>query len=199
MKRLTTENRKKNILKEILRRAGLIIIGILLGVNIYLANASGFLGNPLPMPFGYGMATVMSGSMEPTFSVGTLLFVKETEDVAPEDIVVYQSGNALIVHRVTAVDGNTITTQGDANNAADQPFDRSQIKGVVIGWVPFLGNVAIWAKTPTGIIVLLLLAFFLIEASFRKKKASDEEQLEAIKTEIRRLQAEKEQDKDTKH
>lgn len=66
-----TKSKKKQ--RSILRRILLIIIGLILGVNVYLANAKGIVGNKLPMPFGYGMANVLSGSMEPTFSKGTLL------------------------------------------------------------------------------------------------------------------------------
>ena len=47
-------------------------------------------------------------------------------------------------------------------------------------------------KTPTGILLILIAAFLLIEASFRKQRENDDEELEAIKEEIRRLKVEKE-------
>lgn len=192
-KRKNPEKQNKNH-KAIWRRLLLVVIGIIVGVNIYLANARGIGGNQIPMPFGYGMANVLSGSMEPTFSKGTLLLVKETDDIQVGDIVVYQSGQELIVHRVIALadDGQIIVTQGDANNAADPPFDRSQVRGVVTRWIPFLGNVVSILKTPTGILLILIVAFLLIEASFRKQRENDDEELEAIKEEIRRLKVEQE-------
>ena len=52
-----TKSKKKH--RSILRRILLIIIGLILGVNVYLANAKGIVGNKLPMPFGYGMANVL--------------------------------------------------------------------------------------------------------------------------------------------
>nr|WP_294690188.1 hypothetical protein [uncultured Anaerostipes sp.] len=52
-----TKSKKKQ--RSILRRILLIIIGLILGVNVYLANAKGIVGNKLPMPFGYGMANVL--------------------------------------------------------------------------------------------------------------------------------------------
>lgn len=173
-----------------LRRIVLIIIGVILGVNVYLANAKGIVGNQLPMPFGYGLANVLSGSMEPTFSKGTLLIVKETDDIKTGDIVVYQSGSELIVHRVIDMNQNQITTKGDANNIADPVFDKTQIKGVVIQWIPFLGTIANALKTPFGIIIILVAAFLLVEGSFRKQKEADIEEFEAIKEEIRRLKEE---------
>ena len=66
----------------------LILCGLVIGVNMYLANANSLVGNQLPMPFGYGAAVVLSGSMEPEFSEGDLIFVKETESYKQNDIVV---------------------------------------------------------------------------------------------------------------
>ena len=178
----------------VLRRILLAVIGLILGVNVYFANASGIGGNHLPMPFGYGIANVLSGSMEPTFSKGTLLLVKEEKQAEPGQIVVYQSGQELIVHRVIQIEGNLVTTKGDANEAADPVFDISQIKGVVVGWIPFLGSLVSFLKTPVGIILLLVCAVLLMEGSFRKQKVSDDRQLEGIKEEIRRLKEEMNQE-----
>ena len=185
-------NRMSGKRKVLIRRIFLIVVGVILGVNLYLANAKGIGGNQLPMPFGYGIANVLSGSMEPTFSKGTLLLVKETQDVQVGDIIVYQSGQELIVHRVIALNeqAGTVTTQGDANNAADPVFEKSQIKGKVLGWVPILGAIASILKTPTGILVILVLAFVLNEASYRRQRDVDDQELEDIKAEIRRLRAE---------
>lgn len=178
----------------VLRRILLAVIGLILGVNVYFANASGIGGNHLPMPFGYGIANVLSGSMEPTFSKGTLLLVKEEKQAEPGQIVVYQSGQELIVHRVIQIEGNLVTTKGDANEAADPVFDASQIKGVVVGWIPCLGSLVSFLKTPVGIILLLICAVLLMEGSFRKQKVSDDRQLEGIKEEIRRLKEEMNQE-----
>lgn len=176
--------------KLVLRRIFLALAGLLLGVNVYLANARGILGNELPMPFGYGLANVLSGSMEPTFSKGTLLFIKETKEAEVGDIVVYQAGQELIVHRVIALAGEEVITRGDANNVADEPFDRSELKGRVIGWIPVLGTVAWFLKKPSAMILLLICAILLVEGSFRRQRRKDDQELDAIKEEIRRLRQE---------
>lgn len=176
--------------KQFWRRVILALAGLLLGLNLYFANANSLLGNQLPMPFGYGMANVLSGSMEPTFSKGALLLVKNTRNVQEGDIVVYQSRNELIVHRIISLDGDEVITKGDANPVEDEPFMKSQIKGKVIGWIPVLGGVAALLKTPAATIVLLILAFVLVEGSFRVQKEADEQELEEIKAEIRRLKKE---------
>ena len=185
-----SERSKRKKHSALWRRLLLALLGVILGINIYLANASGLLGNTLPMPFGYGAAVVLSGSMEPTFSKDDLIFVKETDEIAVGDIVVYQSGGELIVHRVIALDGDLVTTQGDANNTADPALEKSAIMGTVIGWIPGVGVVVNALKTPAGTIGVLVCAFLMTELSFRKQKEKDEKELEAIKEEIRRLRSE---------
>lgn len=184
---------KKRKIKQnaIWRHILLVICGLLLGINIYLVNANNLLGNKLPMPFGYGAAVVLSGSMEPTFSKDDLILVKKTDNIAIGDIVVYQSNDSLVVHRVVSMDGDMVVTKGDANNIEDASFDKSAIKGVVIGCIPSLGVVVNAIKTPAGTVVVLLCAFLLTELSFRKQKASDDKRIEDIKAEIRRLKEEK--------
>ena len=173
------------------RRVILIVVGFILGLNIYFANASSLLGNKLPMPFGYGMANVLSGSMEPTFSKGALLIVKDTKDVKVGDIVVYQSQNELIVHRIVSLHKNVVVTQGDANNVSDVPFDKSLIRGKVVCWISYLGGFVSFLKNSIVGVLIFILAFVLIEKSFQKQRDVDDEKLEKIKEEIRRLKEEK--------
>ena len=115
---VSSKNRK---IKQnaIWRHILLVICGLLLGINIYLVNANNLLGNKMPMPFGYGAAVVLSGSMEPTFSKDDLILVKKTDNIAIGDIVVYQSNNSLVVHRVVSIDDDVVITKGDANNIED--------------------------------------------------------------------------------
>ena len=186
--------KKKSILRHIL----LVILGLVLGVNLYLANARGVVGNQMPMPFGTGAAVVMSGSMEPTLSKGDLIFVRKAEELHTGDIVVYQSDNMLVVHRIITLYGDTVVTQGDANNAADDPIDVSQVKGVVRFHIPYVGTILEAIKTPVGTLVTLLLAFALVELSFRRQKEQDDKDLEQVKAEIRRLKDELHENKDNK-
>lgn len=166
-----------------------MLLGIILGINVYLANARGLTRNQLPMPFGTGVAVVLSGSMEPTLHVGDLIFVRQAEHYCVGDIVVYQTERELIVHRILAVDGDSFLTQGDANNTADPPIGADVIQGTVVRRIPAAGKIVNILRTPLGILGILALAFGLIEFSFRRDKKADEEQIEHIKAEIRRLKA----------
>lgn len=186
--------KKKNKKKKsaLWRRLALAVLGVILGVNAYLANARGLAGNQLPMPFGIGAAVVLSGSMEPELEINDVIIVRETDSYEVGDIVVYQSGQTLIVHRIIVKDGETIITQGDANNAADAPIEICAVKGKVIARVPGLGPVVNALKTPAGILIMLIAAFALAELSFRKEREKGEKELEAIKAEIRQLREKQE-------
>ena len=176
-----------------IRRLVLALLGLLMGLQIYFVNAGRVMGDPLPMPFGYGAAVVLSGSMEPTYSAGDLLIVKKTDHYQTGDIVVYQSGRSLVVHRIIDMNGETVTTQGDANNAPNEPFAVSQIKGISVGSIPFVGTWFRILKTPVGLMAAFLCTIFLIEESFRKQSDTDAAELEKIKEEIQRLKQDDEE------
>ena len=179
-----------NKLKNILRIIVLTLICIILGLRLYSWNASTLVGNAMPMPFGYGSAIVLSGSMEPTLHVDDFLVVKQSDSYQVGDIIVFQNGCELIVHRIISIDEDTITTQGDANNVADAPISRKDIKGKVQKSIPKFGILVNFLKKPIGVILLLAAAFLLTELSFRKKKETAQKNLDVIKEEIRRLKEE---------
>ncbi len=120
----------------------IIAFGILMGCSIYLLLSRSAGEDQLWMPFGYGAANVLSGSMEPTFSEGTLLIIKAARETKTGEIVVYQAEDELIVHRVVSVEGDIIVTKGDANAVCDRPFRSDALKGEVIAWIPHVGTIA---------------------------------------------------------
>ena len=176
--------------KDILRLVVLVVCGTILGVNVYLANARNLVGNQMPMPFGFGGAVVLSGSMEPELSVGDLILVKESDDIQVNDVVVYQSMNSLVVHRVVDVNENMITTQGDANNVADEPVDVSLVKGEVFFCIPGVGNIVNFLKTPVGIVLTIGLAILLVELPRRSEMKQDDEERQKLIDEINELKKE---------
>lgn len=181
------EKNKKRVWKGIFRIVLLSICGMILGLNLYQLNANRLVGNQLPMPFGYGAAVVLSGSMEPEFSKGDLIFVKETLNYDKNDIVVFQDGNTLVVHRIIEMDEETVTTKGDANNTADDPITKDLIKGEVIGCVPFIGEIVNWIKTPLGTLVVAAGAIALVEIPRRREKQRDDDERQKIIDEIKKL------------
>lgn len=192
MNTMNEKNTSKRKLSALVRRLMLVFLGLILGVNVYLANARGLTRNQMPMPFGTGIAVVLSGSMEPALRVDDLILVRRQAHYSVGDIVVYQTDGELIVHRILSADGEDFVTQGDANNVPDEPIAADAVQGTVVCRIPAAGWIVRVLRTPLGIIGILALAFALIELSFRKEKKADDVQLEAIKEEIRRLKAQQE-------
>ena len=177
-------------IKSILRTLLIVFVSLVFGFNIYTWNAQSLMGNALPMPFGYGAAVVLTGSMEPAIRVNDVIIVAERTTYAENEIAVYQSGNLLVVHRILEIADGMVTTKGDANNAADAPVELSAVKGKVVGVIPGVGGIVKILKTPAATVILLVGAVLLLEVSFRKEKKKGDDQLEQIKEEIRMLKAE---------
>lgn len=184
----------KKLLKTILRILALSLVAAFLGCNIYLWNAQSLTGNAMPMPFGVGAALVLSGSMEPTLSVDDLIFVKAQDGYEVGDVVVFQSGGSLVVHRIMEINGDMVITQGDANNAPDEEMELSRIRGEVVGCVENAGGIVRLLKSPIVSIGLVAGAVFLLERSYRKEKQQDDDEMDKIKAEIRKLKEEAQKD-----
>ena len=172
--------------KDWLRLFILALCGLILGVNVYVLNARNLMHNMMPMPFGYGAAVVLSGSMEPTFSAGDLIIVKQTDEYEVGDIVVYQDRSSLVVHRIIEMD-EQVVTKGDANNVEDGAIELSVIKGKVLFWISGIGNVVSFLKTPIGICLVIVIAIALIEIPRRLEMKQDDEERKKILEEINRL------------
>ncbi len=167
-----------------------VLAALLIGMNVYLFNANTVVGNSMPMPFGYGIAVVLSGSMEPQLMVDDVIIVHETNDYTVGDVVVFQTGTMPVVHKIIEIDGDTVITQGIANNAPDEPITMGDIKGELVATIPGAGKVISAIKTPAGAVIILALAFLLLEFSYRGEKKKDDDDIERIKEEIRRLKEE---------
>ena len=191
MKKTPKHQKKRFSKKTVFRYIVFSFIGIVLGLFVYTQNAKGLLKDKIPMPFGYGMSVVLSGSMESRLSVDDLVIIKATDSYEVNDIVLYQDGNSLVIHRIIEIDGDTVTTKGDANNVADEPINKSQIKGVLVYDIAGFGAVVNILKQPVSVFIILAAAFLLTEFSYRKEKDTDTEELDEIKKMIEELKKDK--------
>ena len=191
MKKTPKHQKKRFSKKTVFRYIVFSFIGIVLGLFVYTQNAKGLLKDKIPMPFGYGMSVVLSGSMESRLSVDDLVIIKATDNYKVNDIVLFQDGNSLVIHRIIEIDGDTVTTKGDANNVADEPINKSQIKGVLVYDIAGFGAVVNILKQPVFVILILAAAFLLTEFSYRKEKDNNTEELDEIKKMIEELKKDK--------
>ncbi len=121
---------------------------------------------------GLQIFTVLSGSMEPCYHVGSLIFVRQTDRdrLSPGQSVTFTAeGGIPVTHRVVEVltgdDGQVrYRTKGDANQVPDaKPVAAHQVIGVPSFTVPYLGYALSWMqsihgrRTLVGIGVILVL------------------------------------------
>lgn len=184
---MSKSNRKRGNIGRIVI---LIIISLGLGIKLYSWNAQTLAGNAMPMPLGFGVSVVLSGSMEPALSVNDLVIVREQQIYEQNDIIVYQDGNSLVIHRIISIDGDEIITQGDANNTADSPIKVSDIKGKAMSRIPVAGAVVRFLKSPVGFLIIIVAAIALLELPYIRERKKAAENQERIKEEIRRLKGE---------
>ncbi len=122
---------------------------------------------------GLQVFNVISGSMEPTYSVGDLLYVKtvDPDSVKVGDPITFVLNEDLVVatHRVVAVDAENrhFTTKGDANGTEDAaPVHFNNLIGVPVFAIPLLGYVSAYIQSPPGMYVAIVLGVVLLASVF---------------------------------
>ncbi len=184
---------KKMTAKSIIRMVMLLAISIFAGGSIYAWNAETLVGNAMPMPFGVGLSVVMSGSMEPELRVNDLVVVRSQDSYEKGDIVVYQDGGSLVIHRIIEIRDDKVITKGDANDVPDRPVPVRDIKGRYTGRIPFVGVILLFFKSPAGFVLMLLAAVVLFEYPYIKERKNAAKRQEEIKEQIRQLRNEAEE------
>lgn len=159
------------------------ICGILSGIILLvLAVLAGLL--IIPKLMGYEEMAVLTGSMEPNYPVGSLIFVKEIEPDQLEvgDVITYRlDSDTVVTHRIVEIDkeAQTVTTKGDANSSNDgSPVSYSEIVGKAHFKIPYLGYVSMNIKTPKGIMAICGVLIAIILLTFLPEIFSPEEEEE---------------------
>jgi signal peptidase len=141
----------------------------------------------VPGFFGIKPMVVLSGSMEPVYPVGSLLYVNEkhTTNIQVGNVITfYLDEKTLVTHRVVAVDqaNKTYTTKGDANKVADaSPVAFSNVLGEPVVDIPKLGFFADKLSSKSGkIIYITAIIFFVMltwlgDLIWSEKKENEEE------------------------
>ena len=124
---------------------------------------------------------VLSGSMEPIYHVGSLIYVREVDPFELEagDVITFMlDEDTVVTHRVVEVvpdeDDPTVVrfkTKGDANEAADgSPVHYKNVLGTPVLTLPYMGYVSNFIQNPPGmyiamaVVVLIFFAAFLPDA-----------------------------------
>ena len=163
----------KKLINLILDFFIVILAGVLL-IAVYNNVQINILGNSYSSFMGYSLFEVQTGSMEPEISAGDWIIVKNQKDYEPNDVVTFEVDGEFVTHRIVQKYGDTFVTQGDANNAKDEPITKEQIVGEEIKTLPTLG---ILRKTILNPVVLigLIIVLYLFTSIFKKKATNYED------------------------
>ena len=140
-----------------------------------------------PRVFGVHVFTVLSGSMEPAYPVGSMIYVKSVDpfQLKEGDVISFlMDENTIATHRITGIvpdeeDESVIRfrTKGDANDAEDGSLVHCRnVVGTPIFTIPKLGYFADYIQHPPGMYIavsaaaIVLLILLLPDLLFREKE-----------------------------
>jgi signal peptidase len=144
---------------------GVVVVALLAPLTIFLV-ASWLLG--------WQLASVQTGSMSPTFTVGSLVVVGPVDpaDVEIGMAIAFQDPadpSRLITHRVVGLAPGAdlaFITKGDANAATDpRPVPARYVRGRALWHVTYLGTVMDWLQWPRSFVLLVLIPGVLLALS----------------------------------
>ena len=131
-----------------------------IGGLILLALAVVAIGSSvIPRVMGMQPYAIISGSMEPAYPTGSLVYADPVEGSSLQagDVVAFWEEEEVIIHRVKEVDDQTghLVTKGDANEDVDlRPVPFQNVLGRVVFSVPVVGYFLMALGTTAGLLVL---------------------------------------------
>ena len=163
-----------------------IVTGVIVALAVLLAVA--LLGVRL---IGFQVFAVLSGSMEPTYHVGSLIYVKDVDYTQLEvgvPITFMLDEDTVATHRIVEVvpdetDSSVLRfrTKGDANDAVDGSLVHyKNVIGTPVFTIPKLGYLADYIQNPPGIYIaisagaVLVLLMFLPDLFSKDEKKQTE-------------------------
>ena len=145
--------------------------------------------SPQKSLFGIRYYTVLTPSMEPTYSVGDMVFVqlRNADRIFEGDVITFnpsENGDAYLTHRVTQklenYEGSGVTcfrTKGDANDSEDSfLIDEKRVIGTVKFCIPKLGYIVRFVQLRWYFVLPLLALIWLFFRLLRMYFASPEDE-----------------------
>lgn len=170
-------------LKKILNVISTILVAIVVVLALLLVGAR-FIG--------LNVYTVLSGSMEPTYHVGSLIYVKDvdTDELKAGDVITYMlDEDTIVTHRIADVvpdetDPSVIRfqTKGDANASVDGSLVHyKNVIGTPVFSIPKLGYLANYIQKPPGRYIAISAGAIILLLVFLPDLFSDDDKSEKKK------------------
>lgn len=156
----------------------LVVLAVLSGISFIKSKKN---PNSVPAIGPYKFMAVLSGSMSPTFNVYDMIIDKkaDTNKLNKGDVITYWSGDVLVTHRVVEVrekdNKRVFKTKGDANNVEDdQLVEASNIEGIYLFRIPYMGLVVSKLRGPIGLAIVWILLIYVVFSEFLGGKGRKE-------------------------
>lgn len=200
------------LLKKIWNVASTVVVCAVVILAVLLAGAR---------LVGLQVYTVLSGSMEPNYHVGSIIYVKKVEpsDLQVGDAISFMlNENTVATHRIVEIvpddEDPTVLrfrTKGDNNSIEDSSLVHCKnVLGRVVGTIPYLGYVSDFVQNPPGTyflvaaVAIMALLVFVPDIIGQKKELDAEmaaqkaapvspEENQALRAELEALKAQLEQ------
>jgi len=124
---------------------------------------------------------VLSGSMQPTLPVGSVVYVQQAQQYEKGDVVSFSNdAGQTVTHRIVKKTEDGFVTKGDANDTEDQAVvSQSSIIGKSVFSVPYAGQIINFVRTPTGFVAFIIVpTVIFILSEFWAIKKEIEKQVE---------------------
>lgn len=158
-------------IKKFINIVEYIIIFLVIFVNVFLIFQSAKNTDKTPAILGKKAFVIISGSMIPEINIGDMVILNDTQDVDIGDIIGFRRDSTVIVHRIIkemVINGNVLyQTKGDNNNVADTELvEVSSIEGVLVGKIPYIGNILMWLYNNLAIVVVVIIVILILKYFF---------------------------------
>ena len=125
---------------------------------------------------GFTAYVVESSSMEPSLSIGTIVFSKPVAFSSLEkgQVITFQRGDSYVTHRITRInrEEKSVSTKGDAGIFGDlYTVSRAAVKGRVFFHLPYIGYLSLYAQSKFGKYMFALM-FALLALAILYDKSS---------------------------
>ena len=155
---------KNELLENISTIFQFLLKGVIFGILPFLLFM--MITSRTPLILGIRSFVILTGSMQPTLPVGSVIFTQNFPTYQTGDIVAFKSGDVTVTHRIIdfeTKDNNILyKTQGDANNTPDsQLIPQEKILGKVYYHLPYLGKLTMFLKTMPGFLALIVFPAFV--------------------------------------
>ena len=165
----------KNVFKYVKTIVNILVVTFVL-MFVLVVALQRFSNNEISF-LNYRLFTVVSGSMEPKYSIGDVLLAKsvDVKDIEVGDAISYlgnsgQLKNKVITHEVIEIEIDNegkylFHTKGLANVAEDPIVKEEQVYGVIVHEAKILSLIYALVAKPLGMLLFVIIPLFYVIGS----------------------------------